>query len=454
MTTIPQGARARRAMLTTTADDATPTPRSPGASPRPRAPSRCWRAFRRSVSRRARPSSGPRPARLWGRAVGAAPPCGRRPPCHARGAWRGGPAGSTSRSRRGGPPLRRPSDLARLPRGRGTWPTGAPGVWTRSARGRHRGSSSGRGCRPARGLPGQGGEAGRDAAPPRPPAGPGGVDAPGDPWARRPRDAAGGSGVGAGPRAAPTPVYMVEAPRARGRGAAHEPLAHSGCSLGHAAGSARPPWGVPRQVWGLSPSPARERGAAGTVTCPASGQDLWPPPTLPPRPPHGSARCRRWLPDAATAEASEPRATIGQGPEHANSLRWMGLGASRPPPSHPPGRSGHDCGGSADAVRGDTPPTCVSSPGVPAASSSQMRGIARHLAGGHLATPRQAPPPLDRSGLQHATACLLGPRLTPACRSAMLSHRSVPRDSRPASRGKSSHLPCLSAGFTQHALRP
>ncbi len=95
MTTIPQGARARRAMLTTTADDAAPTPRSPGASPRPRAPSRCWRAFRRSVSRRARPSSGPRPARLWGRAVGAAPPCGRRPPCHARGAWRCGPAGET-----------------------------------------------------------------------------------------------------------------------------------------------------------------------------------------------------------------------------------------------------------------------------------------------------------------------------------------------------------------------
>jgi hypothetical protein len=62
----------------------------------------------------------------------------------------------------------------------------------------------------------------------RHPAGPGGVDAPGDPGARRPRDAAGGSGVGAGPLADRTPVEMGEAPRARGRVAEPDTRAPSG----------------------------------------------------------------------------------------------------------------------------------------------------------------------------------------------------------------------------------
>ena len=51
------------------------------------------------------------------------------------------------------------------------------------------------------------------------------------------------------------------------------------------------------------------------------------------------------------------------------------------------------------------------------------------LSGCQLATPLQATTPLYRSGLQHAPACLLGPLLPPACRPAMISHRSVPPDS-------------------------
>src|SRR5262249_31128654 len=61
---------------------------------------------------------------------------------------------------------------------------------------------------------------------------------------------------------------------------------------------------------------------------------------------------------------------------------------------------GHVCGGLADEVEvKHAPPTGASSPGVPAANSSQMPEVIRHLAGCHLTAPRQVTTPLYRSGL-------------------------------------------------------
>jgi hypothetical protein len=121
------------------------------------------------------------------------------------------------------------------------------------------------------------------------------------------------------------------------------------------------------------------------------------------------------------------------------------------PPSHTTVRTGHVYGGSVDSVR-VIHPTRVSSPGVPAASSYQMLGIARHLAGGHLATPRQATTPLYRSGLQHATACLRCPLLTPAWRSGRIPPPAVLCQNTPQiSRGQLSYPLCIDAGFITYA---
>jgi hypothetical protein len=103
--------------------------------------------------------------------------------------------------------------------------------------------------------------------------------------------------------------------------------------------------------------------------------------------------------------------------------------------------------------QGDTcTPTGASSPGVPAASSSQRPSIARPLAGCHLAAPPQATTALYRSGLQPAIACLLCPLLTSAVRSGRIPLPSVPCEDTPQiSRGKLSCLPCIGAGFIKHA---
>ncbi|HEX2186115.1 MAG TPA: IS4 family transposase [Chloroflexota bacterium] len=67
-----------------------------------------------------------------------------------------------------------------------------------------------------------------------------------------------------------------------------------------------------RQLLGLSQPQSRESGADGAETRPASGQYLWPPEMLDHHPQHGSALCRRWMPDESTQEASEHLSTIAQ----------------------------------------------------------------------------------------------------------------------------------------------
>jgi hypothetical protein len=59
---------------------------------------------------------------------------------------------SPSSAKRGGPPIRRPSSLARATLARCTWPPWATGVGTQAARCRHRGASGGRGSRSRRPL--------------------------------------------------------------------------------------------------------------------------------------------------------------------------------------------------------------------------------------------------------------------------------------------------------------
>jgi hypothetical protein len=96
-------------------------------------------------------------------------------------------------------------------------------------------------------------------------------------------------------------------------------------------------------------------------------------------------------------------------------------------------------------------PTGASSPGVPAVSSSQAPGLLRHLAGCHLTAPRQAATPLDRSGLQHARACLRCPLLPPAGRSGRIPPPAVlRRDTLQISRGKLSYRRGIDAGCIKH----
>ncbi len=93
-----------------------------------------------------------------------------------------------------------------------------------------------------------------------------------------------------------------------------------------------------------------------------------------------------------------------------------------------------------------------SAPGVPAVSSSQMLGLAQHLARCDLTTPPQATTPLSRSGLQHTIACLRCRLLTAAGRSGRIAPPSVLREDTPQiSRGKLSHLPCIGARFIKHS---
>ncbi len=135
-------------------------------------------------------------------------------------------------------------------------------------------------------------------------------------------------------------------------------------------------------------------------------------------------------------------------------MHLIGIGrASRPPPSHTTGHTGHVSGGSADSVRVISyTPTGASSPGVPAASSSQRPSIARPLAGCHLAAPPQATTLVHRSGLQHALACLLYRLLTSAGRSGRIAPPSVLCEDTPQiSRGQLSYRPCIGARFIKHS---
>jgi hypothetical protein len=115
-----------------------------------------------------------------------------------------------------------------------------------------------------------------------------------------------------------------------------------------------------------------------------------------------------------------------------------------------------------------------SSPGVPAASSSQRPSIARPLAGCPLAAPPQAATPLDRSGLRPAHVAaqpicspafqpwgtalaspapdLLCRLLTSAGRSGRIPPPSVPcQDTPQLSRGQLSYRRCLDAGCSKYA---
>jgi hypothetical protein len=89
---------------------------------------------------------------------------------------------------------------------------------------------------------------------------------------------------------------------------------------------------------------------------------------------------------------------------------------------------------------------------VPAVSSSQAPALIRHLAGCHLTAPLQAATPLDRSGLQHARACLRCPLLTAAGRSGRIPPPSVlGQDTRQISRGQLSYRRCIDAGCIKHS---
>jgi hypothetical protein len=115
-----------------------------------------------------------------------------------------------------------------------------------------------------------------------------------------------------------------------------------------------------------------------------------------------------------------------------------------------------------------------SSPGVPAASSSQRPSIARPLAGCPLAAPPQAATPPYRSGLRPARVAaqpicspafqpwgasralpapgLLCHLLTSAGRSGRIPPPSVLYEDTPqSSRGQLSYLPCISARFIKHS---
>jgi hypothetical protein len=102
--------------------------------------------------------------------------------------------------------------------------------------------------------------------------------------------------------------------------------------------------------------------------------------------------------------------------------------------------------------QGVTTPTGASSPGVPAARSSQRPRMTRPLAGCHPAAPQQATTLFHRSGLQRARARLLCRLLTSAGRSGGIAPPSVLcQDTPQISRGKLSYLPCIDAGFIKYA---
>jgi hypothetical protein len=103
--------------------------------------------------------------------------------------------------------------------------------------------------------------------------------------------------------------------------------------------------------------------------------------------------------------------------------------------------------------QGDTrTPTGASSPGVPAASSSQRSSLARPLAGCHLAAPQQATTLFHRSGLQRAIARLRCRLLTSAGRSRRIAPPSVLcQDTPQISRGKPSYRLCISARCIKHS---
>jgi hypothetical protein len=97
-------------------------------------------------------------------------------------------------------------------------------------------------------------------------------------------------------------------------------------------------------------------------------------------------------------------------------------------------------------------PTGASSPGVPAASSSQRPSMTRPLAGCHPAAPQQATTLFHRSGLQRARARLLCRLLTSAGRSRGIAPPSVLcQDAPQISRGKPSYRLCISARFIKHS---
>ena len=104
-----------------------------------------------------------------------------------------------------------------------------------------------------------------------------------------------------------------------------------------------------------------------------------------------------------------------------------------------------------DSVRVNCTPTGASSPGVPAALSSQRPSIARPLAGCDRAAPLRAATPLHRSGLPtlRVVLCRL---LTSAERSGRIPPPSVLTGTpRRISRGQLSYRPCIGAGFIKHA---
>jgi hypothetical protein len=95
-------------------------------------------------------------------------------------------------------------------------------------------------------------------------------------------------------------------------------------------------------------------------------------------------------------------------------------------------------------------PTGASSPGVPAASSSQRPSLAHPPAGCYLAAPQQATTRGHRSGLRPARAGLRCCLLTAAGRSGRSAPPSVLQDTPQISRGQLSYLPCIGARFIKH----
>ena len=103
---------------------------------------------------------------------------------------------------------------------------------------------------------------------------------------------------------------------------------------------------------------------------------------------------------------------------------------------------GHVSGGSADAVRMKYIPTGVSSPGVPAAISSQVPEVIRPLAGCHRAAPPQATTLVHRAGLQPAHTGRRCRLLTAAVRSGRMAPPAVLcADTPQSSRGQRSSRP-------------
>jgi len=112
---------------------------------------------------------------------------------------------------------------------------------------------------------------------------------------------------------------------------------------------------------------------------------------------------------------------------------------------------GHVSGGSADDVRMKYIPTGVSSPGVPAAISSQVPEVIRPLAGCHRATPPQATTLVHRSGLQPAHAGRRCRLLTAVARSGrMAPPAALCADTPQSSRSQRSSRPGPGARLLKH----